>query len=189
MRKLKNIYRPHTRPYARRMGIRPIPGVPLTLRKFVATALRSRLRLQEKPDLSHWRSKLHKDGKMSVDVFGTDGSNTLPFHMNISARIDDDFRAVRLMECFSISIKFGGGSEDSKARVPVTKMDGNHGGWFTARALAAGWTHVWWFPDVANGYTSGCMMAIQTMALTLTVTQAYEADQGDDAIDVPALPE
>ena len=57
--------------------------------------------------------------------------------------------------------------------------------WFHARALAAGWSHVWWFPDVANGNTSGCVMAVQTM--TLTITAAYKPEEGDDPLDVPVV--
>lgn len=57
--------------------------------------------------------------------------------------------------------------------------------WFYTTALERGWAHVWWFPDVANGYTSGCVMAIQ--AVELTVSAAYASDQGDDAIDVPVV--
>ena len=111
------------------MPLRLLPSVSPALRSFVATALERRLELEDAPNLKALRERLYADGRVRIRVTGSDGSNVLPFELNINARVDDDMSPLRLQACFSASVKFGGQGEEENARICVTKLDGSHGGW------------------------------------------------------------
>jgi hypothetical protein len=97
------------------------------MRAFVAAALTEQLTLDASVDLVQARTHLARDGSLELRATGTDGANTLPFLLNFNARVDNDFSERRLRNCFSASIKFGGGKDDAKARVAVVKLDAAHG--------------------------------------------------------------
>lgn len=99
------------------------------LRAFVATALTARLEWPKNRDGKSFLTNLAGAGSAAVSVLGTDGRNTLPFHLNVNARVGHNPSPTRVRQTFSASIKFGGSVQGDKAgRVPVAKLDWNHGG-------------------------------------------------------------
>lgn len=87
------------------------PQVAESHRDFVAGALRQRLRWQDRHSLLDVAAAAVRDGRVRVEVSGSQGSNALPFELNVNARIDADHSVERLRNCFSISVKFGAGRQ------------------------------------------------------------------------------